>query len=364
MKLDGLGSAAVAMKSSLMFLDGAISFPKGGGSSIPGKEIVVMSDPNINNVTSFNVSNLNFYDLNQPPPFGAVGVAAAIMSDDVWLLGGSIDEVEWDYGHLLKSWSDDTTLSLLPVFAGTNQVSLFTNGTWQTDTPNAPWQGRYFHAATSISSSSSLYILGGADSNAASQYRLELLNDIWQYAQSTPSPSPSSTSRHNTCSVGSILVPAGCVTFGIVASMIVVAIVYIAAAIVMHVRSESTEPLNTRSSTRQAVMRLLESDGASHPDDGSVLDDRDDEDEKMVEDEKVDVVVDDSFTPQRRRYKRRHSHGSGVSSSRRKQKQLDFDARLGQEFTPNWVIGAEKIDMQDEIGRGTSGCVYKGILLL
>ena len=59
---------------------------------------------------------------------------------------------------------------------------------------------------------------------------------------------------------------------------------------------------------------------------------------------------------------RRNSYDSTVSysSSKRKQKQLDFDVRLGNEFPPNWVVGSEKIDMLDEIGRGTSGCVYRG----
>jgi len=340
-----LGSAAALIHGSnnLMFLDGSVSFPKGGGSSTPGSEVIVLTDDNKDG-SNFNVSHLHFNDGNQSAPWGAIGVAAETMSDDsVWLLGGSSSEVQWDYNHLIGSWSQKDSLSLLPIFSGTSKCSRFVSSsqTWET-LPDAPWHGRHFHNSYYSSSTNRLYVIGGGGSDASSQYQLELYNDIWYSEVSNPSPSNNHDHHHNTCSLGSISIPAGCVTFGLVAAMVLVAAAYISIALVMHFRrNEKSE--RRSSGVRSAVMRLLESDGTSHPDDGPVLrnDDEDNKNEDKNEhgdDDDDDDDDDDEYEHMERGspslYKRRNSYDSVSSnSSRRKQKNLDFDVRLGISFS-------------------------------
>lgn len=232
-------------------------------SSSPGNEIVVMRGTSDSKL--FNVTGLEFNDLNHTAPWGAIGVSAQILPDNtVWLLGGSTSDIQWDYGHLLDSWSRNKKLTLLPIFSGTSKCSRLhvQNQTWESSF-DAPWHGRHFHDSYYSSSTNRLYVIGGGSSDALSQYRLELYDDVWYSESPSPSPSPSHPVRHHsTCSLGSLfVVPAGCVTFGVVASMILVALVYISFALHMYFRRRKTNASEERrSSARQAVMRLLESD--------------------------------------------------------------------------------------------------------
>ena len=262
-----LGSAAALINggNNLMFLDGAVSLPQGGGSSTPGNEIVVMQGNS--DSKTFNVTGLHFNDLNHTAPWAAIGVTAQTLPDDsVWLLGGSTSDIQWNYGNLLSSWSRSNKLTLLPTFSGTSKCSrLHTwNQTRWENLPDAPWHGRHFHDSYYESSTNRLYVIGGGSSDASSQFHLELYNDIWYFESSSPSPSPSPSERHHsTCSLGSNLeVPAGCVTFGVVASMIFVALMYMSVSLVMYLRRPRKKNLSEdrRSSARHAVMRLLESD--------------------------------------------------------------------------------------------------------